>query len=136
MPAAPRRRFCVGEYDLSVGRAERYQQRNQVECGLRVVEGSEAGLGPRFTHGLATLEPRSIIFVPYLGGVRLFRKRPLTVAVQDVDRSELRSVAATEQLTARWGSSIVTVRTDEATLEWVLPPAQSAWAAQQVLSRS
>ena len=119
-----------------MGRAERYQRRNQVECGLRVVEGSAVGLGPRVKHGLARLAPRSIIFIPYLGGVRLFHQRAVTLAVDDVDRSELRSVAATEQFAAKWGASIVIVRTGEATLEWVLPPAQSAWAAKQVLARS
>lgn len=123
-------------HDPAVGRADRQQLRNQVECGLRVIDGSAPGLGPRFRHGLATLEPRLITFVPYVGGVRFLRKHPVKIAVQDVDRSELRSVRFAEQFAAAWGASIVTVHTGEATLEWVLPPAQSAWAAQQVLRRS
>jgi hypothetical protein len=39
-------------------RASRYQQGHQIECGLRVIEGTQSGLGTRFKHGLATLEPR------------------------------------------------------------------------------
>ena len=118
-----------------MGRAERYQERNQVECGLRVVEGYVPGLGRRFKHGLATLGPRSITFVPFAGGVRLLRRRPVTFAVHDVDRSELRTVSATQQLSARWGASIVIVHTGDGTLEWVVPPAQVIWATQQVLRR-
>ena len=100
-----------------------------------MIEGSVIGLGPRFKHGLATLEPRSITFVPYLGGVRFLRQRSVAVAVHDVDRSEPRSVAFTEQFSAKWGAAIVIVRTGGAALEWVLPQAESTWAAQQVLAQ-
>lgn len=117
-------------------RAERFQLLNQVECGLRVVEGYEPGLGQRFRHGLATLGSGSIVFVPFAGGVRFLRRRPVTVSVQVVDRSEQRTSGFMAQLSAIPGSRVITVRTNTATLEWVLPPAQTAWASQQVSPHS
>lgn len=117
---------------LGSGRAGQYQQGNQVECGLRVIEGTQPGLGTRFRHGLATLEPGGIRFVPFLGGVRLLRREPAQVAVMSVDRSHQRSVRGIEGLSARPGLRVIKVHTGVATLEWVLSPEQSDWAAEAV----
>jgi hypothetical protein len=114
------------------GRAGHYQQGNQIECGLRVLEGTQPGLGTRFRHGLATLEPGGISFVPFVGGVRLLRREPVQVAVMSVDRSHQRSVRAREGLSARPGFRVIKVLTGVATLEWVLSPDQADWATEEV----
>ena len=115
-----------------MSRAERYQQRQQVECGLRVVDGAQQCLGTHFKHGLASLEPGAISFMYYVGGVRFLRHKPVRVAVVAVDRTDQRSVRFSEQFSAMPGFHIIRVFTGLATLEWVLPPEQTAWAAQQV----
>jgi hypothetical protein len=117
---------------LGPGRAGRYQQGKQVECGLRVVEGTQPGLGTRFRHGLATLEPGGIGFVAFVGGVRLLRRQPVQVAVMGVDRSHQRSIRGMEGLSARPGLRVIKVLTRVATLEWVLSPQQTDWAAEKV----
>ena len=117
---------------LDPGRAGHYQQGNQVECGLRVVEGTQPGLGTRFRHGLATLEPAGISFVSFVGGVRLLRREPVQVAVMGVDRSSQRSVRGMEGLSARPGFCVFKVMTGVATLEWVLSPDQADWATKEV----
>jgi heme oxygenase len=38
-------------------RMRRLARRNQVECGLRVIEGREPGLGRRWRHGVGTPAP-------------------------------------------------------------------------------
>lgn len=80
-------------YRVGVGRAERYARDNKIECGLRVVEGEQAGLTSRWTHGLATLEPGAIVLTPYLGGVRFMRRAAIRVPVGQIDRGEQRSAA-------------------------------------------
>lgn len=115
-----------------MGRAERYQRKQQVECGLRVLDGAQQGLGTHFKHGLATLEPGAISFVRYVGGVRFLRHKPVRVTVVAVDRSDQRSMRFSEQLSAMPGSRVIRVLTGMATLTWVLPPEQTAWAAEQV----
>jgi hypothetical protein len=115
-----------------VGRAGRYQQKRQVECGLRIVDGAQVGLGTRFRHGLATLEPGAILFVPCLGGVRFLHGNPVRVSVVAVDRSDQRSVGWMEMFSARPGFRVIKVLTGVATLECVLQPEQTAWAAEQI----
>lgn len=113
-------------------RARRYQQGQQIECGLRIMEGTQPGLGTRFKHGLATLEPGAIRFVPYAGGVRFLPRKPVCVAVVAMDLSDQRSVGWKEALSAKPGLRVIKVRTQMATLECVLPPEQTAWVAQQI----
>lgn len=113
-------------------RARRYQQGHQIECGLRVIEGTQSGLGTRFKHGLATLEPGAIRFVSYAGGVRFLPREPVCVAVVAMDLSDERSVVWKEALSAKPGLRIIKVRAQMATLECVLPPEQTAWVAQQI----
>jgi hypothetical protein len=114
------------------GRAGRYQRKQQVECGLRVVDGVQLGLGTRFRHGLAALEPGAISFVPCRGGIRFLHGNPVRVPVVAVDRSDQRSVGWTEMFSARPGCRVIKVLTGVATLECVLPQEQAAWAAEQI----
>jgi|SRR5450631_914997 len=116
-------------------RARRYQQGHEIECGLRVIEGTQSGLGKRFKHGLATLEPGAIRFVSYAGGVRFLPRKPVCVAVVAMDLSDQRSVVWKEALSAKPGLRVIKVRAQMATLECVLPPEQTAWAAQQISLR-
>jgi hypothetical protein len=115
-----------------VGRAGRYQQKQQVECGLRVVDGAQLGLGTRFRHGLATLEPGAICFVPCLGGVRFLHGNPVRVPVVAADRSDQRSVGWMELSSASPGCRVIKVLTGVATRECVLPSERAAWAAEQI----
>jgi hypothetical protein len=116
----------------NLGRAGSYQEKQQVECGLRVVDGAQLGLGTRFRHGLATLEPGTISFVPCRGGIRFLHGNPVRVPVVAVDRSDQRSVGWMELFSARPGCRVIKVLTGVGTLECVLPLEQAAWAAEQI----
>jgi hypothetical protein len=82
-------------------------------------------------HG-ATLEPGEICFVPCVGGVRFLHGKPVRASVVVVDRTDQRSVGWMELSCARPGCRLIKVQTAMATLECVLVPERTAWAAQRI----
>ena len=105
----------------------------KVECGLRVVQGEQSGLGAKWTHGVAGLVPGAILLTPYIGGVRLLRKGLVRIPVQRVDRSERVGTGLREAWSVRPGLRVVRVETGSATLEWALSPRRADWAAEAVV---
>jgi hypothetical protein len=104
-----------------VRRLQRQQQRGQTECGLRVAHGEHAGLRPRWTHGVARLEPGTLTFTPFVGGARIFRRRPISISVHRVDRQRQATVAMREALTTRPGLTVIQIVTSTgAVLDWLL----------------
>ena len=118
--------LCV-RYLIPV-RAARHARREQLECGLRVVAGRHPGLGPRWRHGVGTLDPGLLTFRGAVGGVRLLRRAPVPVEVVRIDASRPRTSGVREAWSLLPGSEVVEVVTPTARLEWAAPPERLRWA--------
>jgi hypothetical protein len=113
-------------------RTRRYARRNRVECGLRVVEGQQPGLGRRWRHGTGTLAPGRLVFRGAIGGVRFLRRAPILVEITHVDRSRRRAVGWREAWWAWPGTEVVEAVTPTARLEWGVPGPVMQWAMDQL----
>jgi hypothetical protein len=113
-------------------RARQYARQGKAECGFRVIDGQQDGLGPRWHHGLATIEQDEIVFVPYLGGLRFLRRAPVQIPVTSVDQGAERQPKVTEIVGTNPKAMIVRLSTPTATLEWAILPDQLAWATSRV----
>jgi hypothetical protein len=110
----------------------RYAKRGQLECGVRVVDGQQDGLGERWQHGVATLMPKEITFVGTFGGVRFLKRRPVRLPVGSVDRSTERQPTGREILVASPAARVIRIKTPSAILEWAIPADQVLWAIEKV----
>jgi hypothetical protein len=104
------------------GARRRQEQSSQIDCGLRVVAGTHAGLQSRWRVRRTRVHP---------GGLDFGRKTPTLVRV--------RNVATERQYSPRWPGmridssfQIVEVETDSATLEWAVPEDKLEWALEHV----
>ena len=105
-------------------RARKHQQADKVDCCLRVIGGSQAGLRNTWRVGLASIES---------GRLEFGRRTPTSVQV--------RAVVTERQRRLGWRASrlifdptwqIVELRTDSATLEWMVPEDKMEWAVARV----
>jgi hypothetical protein len=98
-------------------RVRRLQARHQLECGLRVIAGSQPGFSARWTHRTAALSP---------GYIRMNKR---LVVVERVLPAEPRTPSRNEM---RWSvnpnTRIVQLKTRTATLEWAVIASQVDWA--------
>jgi len=108
-------------------RADRAVQQSRLECGLRVIEGHEPGLGQRWVHGVAELSPGFLRFNPR-GPLR----SPTTIVVRGVSRAHQRQPHGREAWAVNAQCRIVEVQTPNATLEWAILDRHLAWAIEAV----
>lgn len=94
-------------------RARRRLRRGNVECVLRVVEGRQAGLDTKWSHGEANLSPGVIAFTP-----RASSRAPVRLAVRKIDDSRSRRPVAKEASGVNPDFDIWRVTTDIAVIEW------------------
>jgi hypothetical protein len=94
----------------------------QAVVGMRVVAGSQDGLGTSWSTGAALASPGRVDFTRYVGGVSLF-KRPLPpMRILGVDGPP-RRLPARSMLRLDPDAQVTTLRTPTATLEFaVMPP--------------
>lgn len=105
-------------------RARKNQQADQVDCGLRVIDGSQAGLRKGWRVRRASLQS---------GGLEFGRRSPTSVQVRAVFTERQRRMGWRESrliFDPTW--QIVELRTDSATLEWMVPEDQMEWAVARV----
>jgi hypothetical protein len=104
-----------------------------MECGLRVVHGEQAGLGQRWTHGVAQVQPRIVTFTPFIGGMRVLRRPPIEIAVREIDSQRERMSPASEMLSARPGPAVIQLVTATgAVIDWLVHPDLVQWADLQL----
>jgi hypothetical protein len=105
-------------------RARKHQEADKVDCGLRVIGGSQAGLRNGWRVSRASLQS---------GRLEFGRRTPTSVRV--------RAVVTERQRRMGWRASrlifdptwqIVELTTDSATLEWMVPEDQMEWAVARV----
>jgi hypothetical protein len=101
--------------------AARLEQRGQVQCAIRVVDGEHVGLAGKWRHGLADLLAGEIAF------------DWAAIEVVSIQRGSVRSPTGREAWSVNPQFQIVRVATETATLEWAVPEAQSAWAINTVM---
>jgi len=99
--------------------ASKRQKSGRVDCGLRVIAGSQAGLKNRWKGSRANV---------HAGRLEFGRMKAVSVGVTSVG-TELREPRGTE----KWlyfdpDYRIVELRTDSATLEWAVPKDKAQWA--------
>jgi hypothetical protein len=99
--------------------ASKRQKSGRVDCGLRVIAGSQAGLRSRWKGSRANV---------HAGRLEFGRWKAISVDVTAVG-TELREPRGTE----KWlyfdpDYRIVELRTDSATLEWAVPKDKAEWA--------
>jgi len=105
-------------------RARKHQRSGRLDCGLRVIAGSQEGLRNGWRVRRAFVHP---------GRLELGRRMPTPVHV--------RAVVTERQRRLHWRESrlifdttwqIVEVMTDSATLEWAMPADKLEWAVAHV----
>ena len=114
-------------------RARNLARKHQTEVALRVLDGHQSGLGPRWRHGVATLAPGRLTFRGTVGGVRFLRRRPITVEVLEVDRGSARTTGLREAWWAWPGTEVAQLVTPTARLEWAVPATRMEWATGELL---
>lgn len=118
-------------------RQSKLQERDETECGLRVVSGSQPGLTSRWRHGVTRVEAGHLEFLPRLGGSRI--RRPgqpwLSIDVVEASRADERVASGREQWSVNPTARIVRIRTASAELEWAVSAEQRDWALSLVGNR-
>jgi hypothetical protein len=113
-------------------RRRRYAEHDRLECGLRVIEGQQSGLRPRWRHGVGTIAPGSLVFRSTVGGLRPLRRRPIALEVRQIDPSTVRATGAREAWSMWPGTEVVEVVTPSARLEWGVPASQMQCAMDRL----
>ena len=116
-------------------RQSKLQEREEMECGLRVISGTQPGLTGRWRHGVARVQAGNLEFLPRLGGSRIPRpgQQWLRVDVIEASRAHERVAGGREQWSVNPTARIVRVRTATAELEWAVAPEQRDWALSRVM---
>jgi hypothetical protein len=114
-------------------RSRRLAARHKAEVGLRVVDGHQPGLGPRWRHGVGTLAAGRLGFRGTVGGVRFLRRAPITIDFLQIDRDAHRTTGLREAWSVRPGIEVVQLITATARLDLALPGAQIDWAIEELL---
>ena len=102
------------------GRLRRLALNGETECGLRVAQGTEPGLGPRWKHGKARVSEGVVEFRPGLGGgIRFARPgQPwLRFAVLEASRTDERTAGLTESWSVSATARILRLRTATAEID-------------------
>jgi hypothetical protein len=118
---------------MNGARSRRLAARHKAEVGLRVVDGHQPGLGPRWRHGVGTLAAGRLEFRGTVGGVRFLRRAPITIDVMQIDRDAPRTTGLREAWSVRPGIEVVQLVTPTARLEWAVPGPQIDWAIEELL---
>jgi hypothetical protein len=106
-------------------RARKRQQSGQIDCGLRVISGSQEGFGVGWNHDRAFVHPGRLDFG------RGTSTTPVQVSVVATDRKrQPRGREAWSSVSP--GCLIVELITDSATLEWAVPADKLGWAIARV----
>jgi len=111
-------------------RQRKLQKVGETECGLRVVAGSQEGLGSGWKHGIARVHAGFLEFLPRVGGSRIARpgQKWLQVAVSDASRAYERTAKGGEIWSVNPTARILVIHTPQAELEWAVMPEQRDWA--------
>jgi hypothetical protein len=97
-------------------------QSGRAVVGIRVVTGSQDGLGPGWATGTALVSLGRVDFIRYPGGISLFKRLLPPLWIVHVDGPP-RRVSAGTMLRLDPDAQVTTLRTPTATLEFaVLPP--------------
>ena len=115
-----------------MGRSRKLAATHRAEVGLRVVDGHQPGLGPRWRHGVATLAPGRMKFRGTIGGVRFLRRAPITIDVLKINRDAPRTTGLREAWSVMPGTEVVQLVTPTAHLEWGVLAAQIDWAIEEL----
>jgi hypothetical protein len=105
-------------------RARKNQQSGQVDCGLRVIAGSQVGLRNGWRVRRASV---------HSGRLEFGRRTPTSVQVRAVFTERKRRMGWRESrliFDPTW--QIVELMTDSATLEWTVPEDKLEWAVARV----
>lgn len=111
-------------------RSRKLAPRHEAEVGLRVVDGHQPGLGPRWRHGVGTLAPGRLDFRGTVGGVRFLRRAPITIEVLQIDRDVARTTGLREAWSVWPGTEVVHLVTSTARLDWGVQAEQIDWAIE------
>jgi hypothetical protein len=105
-------------------RALKHQAAGQVDCGLRVMGGSQGGLKNGWRVRRATVHSGNLIFG---------QRRPIFVQVRAVSTDRQHRMGWREsRLIFDESWQIVEVITDSATLEWAVPEDKLEWAVARL----
>jgi hypothetical protein len=119
-------------------RLARLRAAGKTECGFRVIEGQQPGLGSRWSHGVAELLPGLVRYRPGMGGgIRLARPGQawLTLEVVEASRATERTAGMKESWSVSDSARILLVRTPTALLEWAVVPNHRDWALNRAQSK-
>jgi len=115
--------------------SKRLLKRSRVDCGLKVIKGTQAGLEARWRHGRAVLEAGTITFTPFIFGVRLLHRSPVVIAVSVVDRFSERAAGYRQAFVIAADARLVELTTDSgARLVWALPSRAVASQALNIVA--
>jgi len=112
----------------------------QFNCNLRVIDGSQEGLGDGWHYGDMSVHPGRLEFVVGYefrdGLLKGFRKPspPISVTVVTVATERQRKPNDSEKWKVSLDSEIVELTTDTATLEWAVPTKRSKFALERLQS--
>jgi len=110
------------------------------ECNLRVIDGSQVGLGDGWRYGDVTVHPGRLEFVVGFelrdGLLKGFRKPPppISVTVGTVATERQRKPNDSEKWKVSVDREIVELTTDTATLEWAVPTKKLKLALERLQS--
>jgi hypothetical protein len=115
-------------------RVRKQQAVGRTECSLRVVAGSQDGLGTNWTSGLAVPGPGSLEFLPRFWQTTLPRpgQKWLRITVNEATRAHERTSKGREIWSVNPSARIITLRTPTAELEWAVMPEQRDWVLARV----
>ena len=113
----------------------------EFDCHLRVIAGSQEGLGDGWHYGDVSVQPGSLEFVVGYelsdGLLKGFRKPspPISVTVGAVATERQRKPNDRERWKVNLDSEIVELTTDTATLEWAVPTQRLEGALERLQNR-
>jgi hypothetical protein len=133
--------FLRGWWDPSVwqqGRLRKQQALGKTECALRVLSGTQPGLGSKWKSGHAALDPGSLEFLPTVGGSVIARpgQEWLHITVIEATRAYERRAKGREIWMVNPSLPIVLIRTPDAELEWAISQTLRDWALDRVNAKS
>lgn len=117
---------------ITRARGRRYARRGRVQCALRLLEGSQPGLGRRWRHGIGTPTPGLLTFRATIGGSLFLQRPPQMVEIVRVDGAHPRATGLGEALTVRPGTQVIQVRTHSAELELGVGSDHLKWLLQRL----
>jgi hypothetical protein len=112
----------------------------EFDCGLRLIAGTQEGLGDGWHDGHASVYPGGLDFVVSFhasdGLSAAFRvpAPPISVPISAIATARQRQPNDEETLKVNADSQIVELTTDTATLEWAVPSHRLKWALERVRS--